>query len=208
MARPTLNKASLNRERAKLRAYQRFLPSLDLKRKQLLADLAKARHALAEAEAKAEHMLADAGRRLPMAAQDGVDLSSLVRVTHVDLAEENRLGTRLPVLRDVACQVAPYAVLGRPAWVDSVVIAVQQLAEARLAAQIAAERVARLHLAVRKITQRVNLFDKVLIPNTKKAIKTIEVYLSDAERAAVVRAKIAKQKHAARSARSVREGPQ
>ena len=50
---------------------------------------------------------------------------------------------------------------------------------------------------MRKVTQRVNLFEKVLIPRTREQIRRIRIYLSDAERAAVVRSKIAKRKHAA-----------
>ena len=202
MARPALNKASLNRERDKLRTYQRFLPSLDLKRKQLLAELAKARQAMATAEANAARLLDETADRLPMAADERVALAGLVHVTGVDLAEENLMGVHLPILQGVRCRGASYGLMGRPAWVDAVVVAVQQLAEARVAARVASERVTRLHAAVRRITQRVNLFDKVLIPNTQKSIKTIEVALSDADRAAVVRAKIAKQKNAARADRS------
>lgn len=199
MARPALNKASLNRERDKLGTYQRFLPSLDLKRKQLMAELAKARQDLHAMEVAAATQLQEAASRLPMAADDRVSLEDLVRVTHVDWHEENRMGVHLPVLRSVTCDVAAYGLMSRPAWVDSVVGEVQRLAEARISVLVVSERVARLQAAVRKITQRVNLFDKVLIPNTRKTIKTIEVYLSDADRAAVVRAKIAKQKHAVRT---------
>ena len=198
MARPALNKASLNRERDKLRTYQRFLPSLDLKRKQLLADQARARAELAAAQAETARHLREAGARLPMAAYEGIALDNLVQVTAVHLDEENRMGARLPVLRGVECRVEDYGLMSRPAWVDSVVATLQELAAARIAVRVAEERVARLGLAVRKITQRVNLFDKVLIPNTQKAIRVIEVHLSDADRAAVVRAKIAKQKHAGR----------
>ncbi len=50
---------------------------------------------------------------------------------------------------------------------------------------------------MRTVTQRVNLFDKVLIPQTRENIKRIRIALSDAERAAVVRSKIAKKKRAA-----------
>ncbi len=54
-----------------------------------------------------------------------------------------------------------------------------------------------LEEAVRKATQRVNLVEKVLIPRSRAHIKKIRIYLSDEERAAVVRSKIAKKKRAA-----------
>ena len=44
------------------------------------------------------------------------------------------------------------------------------------------------------MTQRFNLFDKVLIPRTRTNIRKISIYLADAERAGVVKSKIAKRK--------------
>jgi V/A-type H+-transporting ATPase subunit D len=68
---------------------------------------------------------------------------------------------------------------------------------ARLKVQIAHQRVALLAKAVDTITQRVNLFDKVLIPNARSNIKKIRIYLSDEQTSAVTRSKIAKRKRAA-----------
>ena len=47
---------------------------------------------------------------------------------------------------------------------------------------------------MRTITQRVNLFSKVLIPRAEENIKRIGLFLSDQERAGVVRSKLSKQK--------------
>ena len=62
--------------------------------------------------------------------------------------------------------------------------------------QVRRERVARLNQQVRRITQRVNLFEKVLIPRAQENIKQIQIGLGEQERSAVVRSKIAKRKHA------------
>jgi V/A-type H+-transporting ATPase subunit D len=70
----------------------------------------------------------------------------------------------------------------------------QAAAELELQRQVADQRVARLQDAVRKITQRVNLFEKVLIPRAEANIRKIVLFLSDQECAAVVRSKIAKSK--------------
>ena len=59
---------------------------------------------------------------------------------------------------------------------------------------MADQRLERLREAERTVTQRFNLFDKVLIPRTRGTIKTIAIYLADAERAGVVNSKIAKRK--------------
>ncbi len=44
----------------------------------------------------------------------------------------------------------------------------------------------------RVTSQRVNLFEKVMIPTAKANIKKINIYLGDQQTAAVVRGKIAK----------------
>jgi len=69
----------------------------------------------------------------------------------------------------------------------------KQMVEQKTRVQVAAERVRLLEQAERRVTQRVNLFDKILIPTAKKNIQKIQIYLADAERAAVVRSKITKR---------------
>ncbi len=66
--------------------------------------------------------------------------------------------------------------------------------ELRVRVQVEQRRLGLLEAAVRRVTQRVNLFDKVLIPRTRDNIKRIKVYLADNERAGVVRAKLAKKR--------------
>ena len=80
----------------------------------------------------------------------------------------------------------------KPAWVDVLVERLRDAAEARTRSQVAAERVRILARAERRITQRVNLFEKILIPRTRKNIQRIQIWLGDMERAAVVQAKLAK----------------
>lgn len=196
MARLQLNKSSLAREAKHLRTYQRFLPSLDLKRQQLTAERAKAARALAATRKEIEDFRRSAGRELPMLANRDVDLSELVTVTGVELGSENLVGTTLPVLRHVALETRPYAFLAKPHWVDNAAAMLRHMLELRIRVQVEARRLALLEEAVKTITQRVNLFDKVLIPKAKANIKRIKIYLSDEEMAAVVRSKISKRKRA------------
>lgn len=200
MARLSLNKSSLSRETRQLRTYQRFLPSLDLKRRQLVAERAKARRALEQTRRSLAETVAKVAETLPMLANENVDLEGIMRVTGVNLTEENVLGARLPVLAGVQLEAARYAYLGRPHWVDRVVEHLHAALELRVTEQVQVRRAALLDQAVQKITQRVNLFDKVLIPRARENIRRIRIYLADHERAAVVRAKIAKRKRAAEAA--------
>jgi len=196
MPQIALSKSSLQQQRDKLKLFQRFLPSLELKRQQLTAELKKAAQVLAEAEQGADKASRSLASLLPILGTARINLSGLVRLRRVDVAEEDVLGLRLPTLRAAEFDTAGYSLLATPFWIDDLVTCLKDTAVYRVRLQVYRERVARLQGAVRRITQRVNLFEKVLIPNAKRDIARIQIFLSDVERAAVVTSKIAKAKRA------------
>jgi V/A-type H+-transporting ATPase subunit D len=192
MARLKLSKASLQQERTKLRLYEKLLPSLELKRRQLAMALDKARGEYAATRLELERLEARVGAELPMLANTEIDLKGMVEMTALELGQENVVGVRLPLLKNVECRVEEYSLLAKPAWVDTLVERLRDAAEGRTRIQVAAERVRILARAERRITQRVNLFEKILIPRTQKNIQRIQIWLGDQERATVVQAKLAK----------------
>jgi len=196
MARLQFSKSALSREQRNLKTYQRFLPSLDLKRQQVMAERNKAARRLAQSRRDIDALRKAAGDTNPMLANRDVDLTHLAKITDVSLGVENVVGTRLPTLEAVAIDVRDYPLMGKPFWVDSAAKLLCQMLELRVRAQVEERRLALLEQAVKTITQRVNLFDKVLIPRARQNIKRIQIYLSDLETAAVVRSKISKRKRA------------
>ena len=196
MTKLKLSKSSLQQERNQLKLYQRTLPSLDLKRRQLTVELAKAKRELAETHAELEQLESHIGEQLPMLANEDMQLSGLVEMTDFELLEENVVGVRLPLLKRIHCSVADYSLLAKPAWVDVLVERLKDAAELHTRLQVAEERVRILAYQEKRVTQRVNLFDKILIPTAQRNIQRIQIYLGDAERAAVVRSKLAKAKQA------------
>jgi len=193
VAKLSLSKSGLQKQRDELRLYQRLLPSLDLKRMQLSGELKRARQQLAEAEAEVQKLNHRVAEQLPMLANREIDVSGLVQVESFRIEEENLVGVKLPKLVEVKCHIAEYSMLAKPHWVDMLVEQLKQMVEQKTRVQVAAERVRLLEQAERRVTQRVNLFDKILIPTAKKNIQKIQIYLADAERAAVVRSKITKR---------------
>jgi len=197
MATITLSKSSLQQQRDKRQLFERFLPSLELKRQQLTAEYKKAMQVLAEAEQGADQASRSLSALLPILGSSSMKLSGLVRIRRLDIVEEDVLGLRLPALRAVEFDTADYALLATPFWVDDLVTCLKEVATYRIRLQVYRERVARMQGAVRRITQRVNLFEKVLIPNAEQNIARIQIFLSDIARAAVVNSKISKAKHVA-----------
>lgn len=194
MARLSLTKASLTKEKKRLKNFQAVLPSLDLKRRQLSAEREKAKKLLAAIQKQLGDIEPEIGREIPMLSNDLVDLTDIVKVASVKIGEENVMGTRLPQVQQVEIAAFDYGLLGKPFWVDRLVQLLKIALKTQIRLQIARRRLELIEKAERTVTQRFNLFDKVLIPRTKKNIKKIGIYLADTERAGVVQAKIAKRK--------------
>ena len=68
-----------------------------------------------------------------------------------------------------------------------------------LESQVLSQQAERLGTELRVTSQRVNLFEKVKIPEAEEAIRRIGIYLGDEQTAQVVRGKFAKKKVAERS---------
>jgi V/A-type H+-transporting ATPase subunit D len=194
MARLQLNKSSLAKEAKNLDTYKKFLPSLDLKRQQLMAQKNAAKLVVKQTHdriAELELMCAD---KLPMLANEKIKVKNLVKLTKANIGSENVVGTHLPTLDGIKVKVKPYSLMASPHWIDSLVNTLKEMLELKILAKVNERRLLILEKAVQTITQRVNLFEKVLIPQTQSNIKRIKIYLSDEQMAAVVRSKIAKRK--------------
>ncbi|HYY29846.1 MAG TPA: V-type ATP synthase subunit D [Chthoniobacterales bacterium] len=192
MARLSLNKSTLSDQIRQLKTYRNFLPSLDLKRRQLLSEEEKARKELRMLDEREEALRPMVEKQIPMLGYTHVDVRGIVRVTKAEIVEENVMGVRLPKLGNLEIKVSDYPFLGKPHWVDRVVELLQQAIEIRMHRQVTERRLELLASAAKVVSQRVNLFDKVLIPKTEANIQRIRIALSDSERASIVRAKIAK----------------
>lgn len=194
MTRLSLSKTQLAKENTNLAMYRRYLPSLDLKRRQLTAERNKTQARITEIEAQIERRVEKIGEEIPMLANQDIDLKGLATLKAVKIGERNVVGLRLPGLVEIEVDIARYGYLLRPHWVDLVAERLKEVLRLRVEAQVTQRQVALLDAAVTKVTQRVNLFDRVLIPHTRANIRRIDIALGDRERSAVVNAKIAKHK--------------
>jgi V/A-type H+-transporting ATPase subunit D len=196
MAAISLNKSSLQEQRHKLALFERYLPSLELKRLQLTAEHKKESRLLAEAVEGAERIERSLEGLVPLLGIANMRVPPLVRVRRADIDEEDVLGVRLPVFRGIEFDAMKYSLLATPFWFDALVTSLEEAATYRVRLDVQRERVARMQVAVRRITQRVNLFEKVLIPSARQNIARIQAFLSDMDRSAVVISKITKRKRA------------
>lgn len=194
MAKLALNKATLNREGRKLKAFRQFVPALDLKRKQLLSERQASRQQLQLLQQQLEGISIAVADLLPMLAGSKIKPEQLLKVKQVELRYVNLVGLELPELATLVITPQQYSKLSTPHWLDPLLQLQQQALEAEIKIRICRQRLELLEAGLQKTTQRLNLFDKVMIPQAQANMRKIQIALSDAERAGVVRAKIAKNK--------------
>jgi len=189
-----LNKSTLNKEGHKVKAYKKFVPALDLKRKQLLAERATSRRVLSDLNETLDDVRLRVKEQLPMLSNFKGPVDQLVEIEDFSLKQINLVGLKLPELSRLSLKVHPYSALATEHWLDPLVVLLKQSVELQLKQHILNKRLELLDVGLRKTTQRLNLFDKVLIPQAEKNIRKIRIALSDSERAGVVTSKIAKNK--------------
>jgi V/A-type H+-transporting ATPase subunit D len=116
----------------------------------------------------------------------------VLKVTSIKTSQGNIAGVAIPVFIGADFIVAPYNLARTPLWLDVAVEKVKEAILLDLEAKIVEEQRRLLDKELRVTTQRVNLFEKIKIPETRNVIKKIQVYLGDQQTSAVVRGKIAK----------------
>lgn len=195
MSKISLTKSGLQKEKQQLQLYVKLLPSLELKRMQLMAKYSKALLEMDNFKQAAESAIAQIMQKIPMLANRDVQLAGVLKIDSIVLEEQNIVGVKIPHLKEMTFAPPAYSLLGTPHWVDAAMGYLKKGVEVRIKLQIMDKRIKILARAVRRMTQRVNLFEKILIPTCKKNIQKIQIALGDAERSAVIRSKLAKAHH-------------
>lgn len=194
-----MTKLELRSQQLRLKALQKYLPTLKLKKGLLQAELLSARQAAAHVEKLLNLETQRCEELAPLLSEPlPIDLSASIATVQLFKRFEHHAGIELPLFERVEFAGLEYSLEETPIWVDGVLGALRGLKRLRLEFQIALERVEKLEMSLREITTRVNLFEKILIPRTEKAIRKISVFLSDLQLSAVARAKVAKGKIEAR----------
>ncbi|WP_031553721.1 V-type ATP synthase subunit D [Oribacterium sp. FC2011] len=182
-----------------LKQYQRYLPTLQLKKQQLQSVIMQIKAELEEKEAEREGMIGNLDDWVAVFAEneqfvEELQLNNLVQPDKVLVTTENVAGVKLPAFKELTFKDISYNVDDYPLWVDTALVKLREIARLDALVSTLRKQVALLDKELRSTSQRVNLFEKVKIPEAKENIRVIGVYLGDQQTAAVVRGKISKKK--------------
>ncbi|MCX7655692.1 MAG: V-type ATP synthase subunit D [Treponemataceae bacterium] len=193
MAKIKLTKNELKKQKDALKMYERYLPTLMLKKQQLQMEIRVVEGKIARLEDTKKQIQEKAASWIAVFGEVGICTPDLIRIQKVHTERGNIAGVDIPLYKGVDFSVASYDVLRTPLWLDAALSLLSRLLELDVEIQVLQEQQKRLEQELRTTSQRVNLFEKVKIPETKANIKKIRVYLGDQQTAAVVRGKIAKR---------------
>ena len=193
MAKLKKTKNALKAQREALGRYERFLPTLEMKKQQLQREVRQAEVALRKNRER-EREVMDGLRRWAGLLPGAPDLARYLAVESVDLEAANIAGVNVPALTGVHLAPAEIDYFETPVWVDDAVAVLGELIGLRAGARVLERRRDLLGEELRLTSQRVNLFEKVMIPRTLENIRVVRIALGDAQTAAVARAKLAKSK--------------
>lgn len=182
-----------------LKQYQRYLPTLQLKKQQLQSVIMQVKTELEQKAAERESMIGNLNDWISVFAENRLFdedkvLDDLVQPDTVIVKNMNIAGVRLPSFEELTFKDISYNVDDYPLWVDTAIIKLREIARLDALVSTLNKQVELLEKELRSTSQRVNLFEKVKIPEAKENIRVIGVYLGDQQTAAVVRGKISKKK--------------
>lgn len=202
MAKIKLTKNELKVQKDALKMYRRYLPTLTLKKMQLQTEI-RTIEAKARAVRKArEEMESGFHDWIAVFSEKDAFPEEAVRVTGIRKGKGNIAGVKIPTFEGATFTRGDYDLYTTPLWVDLAADHMEKAMALDLEAQVLDEQVRLLEKELLSTSQRVNLFEKVKIPETKENIRKISIYMADQQVSAVVRSKISKRKIALRNAAS------
>jgi V/A-type H+-transporting ATPase subunit D len=192
MAKVRLTKNELKKQKDSLKMYRRYLPTLMLKKQQLQGEIRITDMRLNELKIASEQLDESFKAWIAVFGETGYFSADILKITSLRTGHGNIAGVSIPVFEGADFEISNYNLVSNPLWMDTAVECMKQALLLELEMEIVEEQRSRLEKELRTTTQRVNLFEKIKIPEARNNIKKIQVYLGDQQTAAVVRGKIAK----------------
>ena len=193
MAKLKLTKSELRQQKDALVRFNRYLPMLKLKKQQLQIEIGKVHQQMKKLMDKTESFQNSINEWVDVFAED-VPVKDFFEVKKVNTSFGNIAGIDIPVFEGVEFEDKPYDLFLTPLWVDRAIEVCKEFIKLKAELTVLEEQEKILQEEMQIIVQRVNLFEKVKIPETRENIRIIQIYLGDLQTAEVVRGKIAKTK--------------
>ena len=194
-----LTKNEQKKQKDALKQFQRYLPTLQLKKSQLQIVIRQIQTEIIEYKEKQKNLIASFNSWIEVFGEHtsftpDKNLGNLIKIDKIVRKQGNIAGVKIPVFEDLTFENIPYSLFDYPLWVDQGLKVLKDCARYDAIVMTLEEQIRLISHELKVTSQRVNLFEKVKIPQTKENIRVIGIYIGDQQTAAVVRGKISKKK--------------
>ncbi|MDZ7697061.1 MAG: V-type ATP synthase subunit D [Deltaproteobacteria bacterium] len=187
--------AELKHQRNALERFELYLPTLRLKQQQLQMAIGKVQREYEEVLTELRNSEASISAYEPLFRdRAGIHLEEATEPEEVRTRTKNLGGVRVNTFESASFSDSSYSLFGTPPWVDRALADLKRRNQLIARLELVEQQMTLLQAELKKVSQRVNLFEKIIIPETRGNIRRIRIALGDAMTAAVARAKIAKAK--------------
>lgn len=200
LAKIKLTKNELKVQKDALKMYQRYLPTLTLKKQQLQAEIRTIELKAIAVRKEREELEKGFHSWIAVFSERDAFPKGIITVSNIRKGRGNIAGVEIPIFEGADFSRGDYDFYETPLWVDIASNHMEKAMMLDLEAEVLDEQVRLLEKELLATSQRVNLFEKVKIPETQANIKKIAIYMADQQVSAVVRSKISKRKIALRNA--------
>jgi len=188
-------RTELKQQRDALARFNRYLPTLKLKQQQVQLSIVQTHQVFYE-----KHGAIKETERT-ISAYDGlfndvagVNFAKLSTPDAVGTSTHSIAGVYVPRFETITFPKGDFSLFATAPWVDRALADLKKLNRQQAELRVLQECLDLLQAELKKVMQRVNLFEKVMIPNALENIRRIRIALGDQMTAGVARAKIAKAK--------------
>lgn len=184
------NKISMQFLRKQLTIRENALPTLKSKESALRMTVKKEKEALEKLEIKYGLLYEKIKNFNRLLAEFPLENFN---ITNVDIDVQKIAGIKTPIIGKIDYDIKKFSHFLNPSWLIEGVEILKELTELIIEIEIKKKRIETLEYARKKTTQKVNLYEKVQIPEYKEAILKIKRYLEDVDNLEKSAQKITKQ---------------
>lgn len=203
MAKIKFTKGELKRQRDAQKQFERYLPILQLKKQQLQLEIQKVRKRLDLKTQEIDVLKKEISKWAGLLNEPGDYVDKWIQPERVVTRELNIAGVDIPLFEGIDFKDVEYDLFSTPLWIDIAIDKIRQLVTLLEEAKVLKAQFEILGVELRVTSQRVNLFEKIKIPECRENVRRIRIFLGDQQANAVGRSKIAKKKIASLEAVAV-----
>lgn len=128
------------------------------------------------------------------------EFPEVVKIRNVNSEQKNIAGVKVSILTGIDFDIENVSMFNMPSWIRLAINMFELLMTLQIKIEMTEARLNALAYARKKTTQKVNLYEKVQIPEYKTAIIKIKRYMEDEENLSKSSQKIVKERNRAKEA--------